>query len=267
MIEYLSQSMLNMWARCPEQFRRRYIDNDIIPPKIAARIGTGLHKGAQVNHVCKRITHKDEPLSVVQDAARDGYIAAIQEGVFFTTEEVSTAKKQLAEGVDVTTSLARVYHESLAPLVNPELVEEKLILEIDELPIPFAGTIDVYTSDKWWLDMKSAEKKWPLSKADNDIQATLYNELIRERTGTYPKKLSFEVFTKSKLEHQTVETTRTPQDFETLILRAKAMLDSIKAGVFMPADPSSFLCSRNYCGYWNSCPYISTRLKNSKAQK
>lgn len=264
MIEYLTQSMLNMWSRCPEQFRRRYIENDIIPPRIAARIGTGLHKGAQVNHLAKRTTHQDEPLSVVQDAARDGYLTAIQEGVFFTPDEVPGAKKQLAEGVDTTTSLARTYHESLAPLVQPNLVEEKLILEVDELPIPFAGTIDVYTSDQWWLDLKSADKKWPLNKAVNDIQATLYNELVRERTGSYPKKLSFEVFTKSKLEHQTVETTRTPQDFEALILRSKAMLSSIKAGVFMPADPSSWMCSANWCGFWNSCPYIPTRLKLTK---
>lgn len=264
MIDDLSQSKINMWSRCQEQFRRRYVENDIIPPKIAARIGTGLHKGAQVNHVAKRITHKDEPLSVVQDAARDGYVSAIQDGVFFPPEEVSGARKQLAEGVDITTSLAKIYHESLAPLVQPDLVEEKLILEVDELPIPFSGIIDVYTVDRWWIDLKSADKKWPISKVNNDIQATLYNELIMERTGSYPKKLSFEVFTKTKFEHQTVETTRTPQDFAVLIRRAKTMLASIKAGVFVPADPSSWLCSPNWCGYWNSCKYIPARLKQFK---
>jgi hypothetical protein len=264
MIESISQSALNMWDRCGEQFRRRYIEEDIMPPGIAARIGTGVHKGAEVNHRAKKITRKDEPLSVVQDAARDGYINACQEGVYFAPDEVASAQKTLADGVDITTNLAKLYYGSLAPKVQPAIVEERLFLEVDELWLPFSGIVDVYTEDDWLPDLKTADKKWPNGRADTEIQATLYNELVAADTGHYPAKISFEVFTKSKMEHHSFETTRTYDDFAILIEKAKILLKSIKAGVFPPAPPGNWACSSAWCGYFFSCPYISPRLKNTK---
>jgi len=38
-VDFLTKSMLGMFARCPAQFERRYINNEIIPPGIAARQG------------------------------------------------------------------------------------------------------------------------------------------------------------------------------------------------------------------------------------
>jgi len=106
MIEYINQTILNAWSMCPERVRRRWIEGEIIPPGIAARIGSGVHKGAEVNHLAKIISGKDEPLDVIQDAARDGYMKSIQEGVFFAPDEAASARKQLAEGVDTTVTLA-----------------------------------------------------------------------------------------------------------------------------------------------------------------
>lgn len=264
MIDSITQSAMNMWDRCGEQFRRRYIEDEIIPPGIAARIGTGLHKGAEVNHKAKKISRKDEPLSVVQDAARDGYVHACQDGVYFPPDELGSAKKTLIEGVDVTTKLAKLYHESLAPKLQPVIVEERLFLEVEELWLPFSGIVDVYTEDDWLPDLKTSDKKWPNGRADTEIQTTLYYELMVSRTGHYPRKISFEVFTKSKMEHWSFETIREPDDFLILVEKAKIMLKSIKAGIFHPAQPGSFWCSVKWCGYWFSCPYISQRLKNTK---
>ena len=235
MIEYLSQTMLNQWARCPEQFRRRWIEGEIVPPGIAARVGTGLHKGAEVNHRAKIVTGKDEPLSVVQDAARDGYIKGIQQGVFLSEEEVPSAKKLLSDGVDSTVRLAKLYRQSLAPKVHPVLVEKTVYLVEPSLPVPFRGIIDVVADGGWLLDIKSAHKKWPESRTENDIQATLYGELVRSETGQYPRRISFEIFTKLESEHQSIETTRTPEDYRQLVSRAQLMLASIEAGIFPPA--------------------------------
>lgn len=264
MIESITQSIINMWDRCGVQLEFRYMRDIVIPPGIAARIGTGFHKGAEVNHKAKLSSRKDEPLSVVQDAARDGYVQACQEGVFFAPEDVASAKKQIAEGVDVTTNLAKLYYESLAPKVQPEIVEERLFLESEELWLPFSGIIDVYTEDKWLPDLKTADKKWPSGRSDTEVQATLYNELVAAKTGTYPAKISFEVFTKSKMEHHSFETVRSRDDFGILIEKAKLMLKGIKAGIFHPAQPGSWWCSSSWCGYWFSCHYISERLKNTK---
>lgn len=262
MIEFVSQTMLGQWFRCPEQFRRRWIENEIIPPGIAARIGTGLHKGNEVNCRAKIVTGQDEPLSVVQDAARDGYVKALQEGVFFPPDEVPTAKEKMAEGVDTTVTLAGLYHKSLAPQVQPAMIERRILMEAPGLDVPFAGTVDVLTTDGWWFDIKSAARKWPEGRADSDVQATLYGELVRAETGKYPARLSFEIFTKTKEPaHQHIETTRQPEDFDALVSRSQVMLRSITAGIFPPAEVGHWLCSPKWCGYWYSCPYIPAHKK------
>lgn len=261
MIEFLSQSMIGQWGRCPEQVRRRWIEGDIIPPGIAARIGSGVHKGAEINHAQKIHTGIDEPLDVIQDAARDEYVRRVNDGVFFPVEELPTAKKQLSEGVDMVTALAWLYRESLAPLVNPVAVERVITLE-DDLPLPLRGIVDVYTHDKWLPDIKTAARKWPQSSADSSIQATLYRQLIKEEFGEYPEKISFEVFTKGKKPaHHSIETTREAADYEILKLRIHSVMKSINAGIFPPAEAGHWCCSRRWCGYYYSCQYIPKHKK------
>jgi hypothetical protein len=260
-IDRIRQSSLDTWERCPEQFRRRYLEGEIVPPGIAARIGTGLHKGAEVNHRGKIRTGSDEPLDVVQDAARDGYVRSLGNGVFFPPEEVPSARVQLAEGVDVTTMLAGVYHTSLAPHIRPKLVEETVYMDVDAIPLPISGTIDVLTEDGWLPDLKTAAKAWPKGRADKSNQATIYNELVKSATGEYPDKISFEVFTKAKAEHHSYETARTPEDFSVVRMKIDLMLRMIGAGLFPPASSDSWMCSPRYCGYYYTCRYIPNHKK------
>ncbi|TVM31204.1 PD-(D/E)XK nuclease family protein [Oceanidesulfovibrio marinus] len=269
MLEYLSQSMISSWELCPERFRRRFLEGEIIPPGIAARIGTGVHKGAEINHIQKIHTGEDEPKDVIQDAARDGYKKALEKGVFFAPGEASTAKKQLADGVDTVVTLAGLYRDSLAPQVQPTLVEETIYLDDSRLPIPFRGTIDVLAvdgKDRTWLpDIKTASAKWGQSKADESPQASLYSRLVLEATGHWPDKVSFEVFVKTKTPaHQSVETVRRPEDYDILVVRAQAILAVIERGIFPPAQAGSWTCSPKWCGFWWSCKYIPTHKKDTR---
>jgi hypothetical protein len=266
--------MIGMWERCPEQFRRRYIENESIPPGIAARIGTGVHKGAEVNHKAKYKTGQDEPLDVVQDAAVQGYKDAIDDGgVFFPITEKSGAKSEIAKGKDTVASLASLYHQSLAPSILPRFVEKKILMDVDDLPVPLSGIIDVLSNtnkrektdenqDLWLPDIKTAAKKWSQAQADSNIQMTLYNQLVKALTGIYPKKISIEVFTKTKMAaHHQLITERKKEDFNMLIKKIKLMWQTINAGIFAPAQAGSWICSYNYCGYWWSCSHIAEYKK------
>lgn len=263
MFNEIHQSMISSWDLCAERFRRRYIDGEIIPPGIAARVGTGCHKGAEINHLQKINTGKDLPVSDIQDAARDGYMKSIQEGVFFAPDEANTAKKQLSEGLDDTVRLAKVYAESVAPLIIPIMAEKKLSVTIQGIELPIVGTLDVYTADKWLPDLKTASSKWAQDKADSSPQPTLYRELIKEETGFYPEKMSFEILVKNKTAvHQSIETTRDESDLEALKKRINLMLLMIEKGIFPPADPSGWSCSPKWCGFYFSCSYISFHRKH-----
>jgi PD-(D/E)XK nuclease superfamily len=261
-LRFISQTMINQWDRCPAQFEKVQIEGIRIPPGIAARIGTGTHAGADVNHRAKIITGEDEPLDVVLDAARDGYLHAVVDGgVFVPHEELSSAKQQISDGLDMTVKLARLYRESLAPQIQPRYVEEEIYLAHPDLPVPFRGTIDVLTKDHWWIDIKTAERKWANGRADHEVQATLYWALVKEKTGKPPSRMTFEVLTRSKLEHQTNETTRTKEDMDLLVRKTKLIVQAIEAGIFLPAQPGSWICSPKFCGFWWSCEHVPSHRK------
>jgi hypothetical protein len=261
MIEYLSQTMINTWSRCQQQFYFRWIENKIIPPRLAAHIGSGVHKGNEVNLKAKLVTGEDEPLDVVTDAARDGYVKRLKsDGVFFPPAEKSEARVRMAEGIDVTIGLAKTYHAQIAPGIKPKIVEKYLSIDTG-LAVPITGVIDIVTEDLALIDLKTAAKKWPQGRADESIQATIYNELASYELGRYPQSIEFDVLIKGKEEPQKLMTMRTKDDWDALIMRIKAMLKAINAGVFQPAPPESWHCSPSYCGFWVICPYISKGRK------
>ncbi len=263
MIEYINQSLLNSWDLCPERVRRRWIEGEIIPPGIAATIGTGVHGGIEVNHKAKIKTGLDEPKDVILDAARDAYVKKLnEEGVWFPPDEVSSARKKIAEGLDVTVHLAGLYADKIAPLIIPTMVEEEIYLPDLELPIPWRGTLDVYTQDRWLPDFKTASSRWQQAKADASYQATLYRELVKIKTGEYPKKITFEILVKNKKPiHQSLKTERTNEDFQMLRKKAKLVLTLIQSGTFPPAPQGSWTCSPKWCGYWWTCPWIPAHKK------
>ena len=44
---------------CPERYRRRYVNQEIVPPGISLIRGTSVHKGAEHNHRQKIKSHID----------------------------------------------------------------------------------------------------------------------------------------------------------------------------------------------------------------
>jgi PD-(D/E)XK nuclease superfamily len=165
-MEALTQSMLGMFLRCPHQFERRYLRGLIIPPGISARRGSATHKAAQINHEQKLHTQEDLPLDELQDAARDSYVRMIkEEGVFIPKDQIAGKDTLLAKGLDAAIRLTTLYRESLAPAIQPILVEEKMTMEVG-LDLPLQGTIDVLTADHWLPDLKTADKSKGPKDAD-----------------------------------------------------------------------------------------------------
>ncbi len=199
---------------------------------------------------------------MVMDAARDGYVSALKGGVFFAPNEKSTAKKQMAEGVDKVVGMAKLYLIGLAPSIDPDMIEERIIIPVPGISVPLSGAIDLTDKNSWMIDIKTAGKKWPESKAEGSIQATMYAALYHTKTGNYPSKISFEIFTSTKTPvHQSIETKRNEKDFEVLKLRIQQIINSMNAGIFPPAEPGHWSCSPKWCGYWWTCQYIPEHKK------
>jgi putative RecB family exonuclease len=266
MIDHISASSLEQYERCQVQWEFRRIHNRIMPPGIAAHIGKGTHKAAEVNMKAKRVTGKDEPLDVVTDAARDGFVYSLREqGLFVPRSEAGVEKTQMEDGLKTTISMAKTYLKHIAPSRFPQSIEKTLYSTIPELPVPIMGIVDLITQDNVVSDLKTGAKKWPQTRADKSIQATVYDKLVSDFTGK-PAGIEFTIIIKGKEEVQVVTTERDESDLKVLVKRIKSMLVGVESGIFNPTHPDNWWCQELYCGFFPICPWIgpSQRRKDTK---
>ncbi len=257
MITIIRQSMVGMWLRCPEAFRRRHIEGDIMPPGITARRGSSAHKAAQVNHRQKIKTGLDLPLDDLKDAARDEYVSLLtNEGVYIPKAQLSEKKKILNEGLNEALQATAIYHREIAPKIQPVSAEATIEADIPGIPLPVRGTLDCEDADSFIQDLKVMKRKnqdW----ADREIQPSFYYMLFRAAHGRWPRGFKYQVVIPNKeMVHEELVTTRDMQKLKVLFRIIDAFLKDLKSGNFKPADPASWICDPEYCGYYNSCQYV-----------
>ena len=134
----------SLGMKCMEQFRRRYIEKDVIPPGVALIVGTGTHKGVDANMTHKIETGELLPVDAVADAARDGVNEAWESGgVKLEADEVAKGIKVVrGEAVDKAVRLARLHATETAPAINPTHAERPWSLEITGRTAPLTAPWD-----------------------------------------------------------------------------------------------------------------------------
>ncbi|MCP3967530.1 MAG: PD-(D/E)XK nuclease family protein [Lentisphaerae bacterium] len=260
MIKSIHQSMINMASRCGEQFRRRYIEGEIILPSIAAARGTSVHTASEVNLTYKVVNQVDMPLNDLKDATRDGYIDVIKDGIFLSKGEQPSKKSLLNNGLNDALRCTEIYHQYVAPQINPIAVEQSFKIDIG-LDLPIAGRID-YQEQPIIGDLKTAARAWPKGKIFQELQPIFYSLAHEKLVGIRPEFV-YNILIAPRNKEGKPTTAKydeqrrvvTDQDYQMLIARIKVFLKMLKAGIFLPADPSGWICSSKWCGYYQTCPY------------
>ena len=263
MITEIHQSSLNMALRCGEQFRRRYIDNDIIPPGVAAGRGTGVHKANEINLKQKIVTQKDMSLEDLQDAARDAYIQTFNNGVYVPKDMLSEKKKLINIGLNDTLRCTKVYIDNVAPIIKPIEIEKEFKLDVVGLELQLAGRMD-YQEAPVVGDLKTTTMKWQQDRIKNEIQVPFYSYVHRQETGINPTfRYDVLIARRNKAneptseEYQPLEYLCSETDYKALFAKIKTFINLLKAGVFPPSNPTNWWCgSDKWCGYYWTCPYM-----------
>jgi hypothetical protein len=109
-------------------------------------------------------------------------------------------------------------------------------------------------------DLKTSGKSKSQKEADVSIDLTMYASLVAYHIGKWPEKVSLEVLVNSKTpKHQSLVSHRGPNDFFVLMHRVQVVWAQIKTGLFPPCAPDFWMCSPEWCGYFNSCKYSVKR--------
>ena len=260
MTDYLSPSQLVEFQRCGEAWRRRHLEEDFVPPGIAAVTGRSVRETALA---CLRRRQQGETPGPEEtaDLAADAYRRGLARGVHLAPEELSCAAALLGKGRDNAVSLALLFRRALLPALSPLLVEEKVELDL-ALPLPVRVTLDCCTATGEVHAFSSASRRWNPDKAHAAPGPALWPAALDKAAGIRPARMVFNVLIAAGTPAlQRVETTRHAGDLAPVLRQFRLMIASINAGIFPPAAPESWHCSPRWCGYFYSCPHIPAARK------
>ncbi len=259
MIREIHQSMLNMALRCGEQFRRRYIEGEIIPPGVAAIRGKAVHKANEVNLAAKIKTGKDEPLETLLDAAEHAFVSEARGGIYLTRDELPEKRKILEDSLNQTLSLTRLYRAEVAPEIQPVCVERKFVIDAG-FSLPLAGIMDIEQADTI-DDIKTSNAKWPENRIREEIQPAFYSFAYEHEFGRRPGfKYHILVPYKTGPQRQVQTWRAEAPDYDALRSRILIFERILQTGTFAPASPGAWWCAEKWCGYWLTCPYVGNAL-------
>jgi hypothetical protein len=262
---YVSATQIDMLCRCGEQYRRRYVEKEVIPPGIAMLKGSGFHRGAEINMRQKIDSHEDMPVKEIVDAAVEEFRLQTQGGYQLSDEEVARGPTSvIGEAIDELATMAEVHAEQQAPDYQPVLVEQAV-----RIPLPgthdLLGVIDLADDKSRIVDFKTSKKKKSAGDAHESVQLTIYAASWQSLHQAPPAlvRLDTVVSTKTRCERQVLDSTRCDKDFSALASRINMVTSAISSGVFLPASPGSWWCGPKWCGFWASCPYINSERRDA----
>ena len=247
-IDHLSYTQLNMYVRCPRQYYYRYVEQKIYPPKARLCQGRAFHSAHEDGFVRKMADHKGYKTSDLMILFAEYFDKEVQnsEPVF---EEGETHGKLLDEGVKATD----VYGKAKARYIYPKHVEMPFEIGFKNAPFTFKGYIDVIDTCNRLLDIKLRSKRYSDKDKDTDLQLTSYFVGYREVFGTNPEEIAWDVtLLQKEIKFERVPVTRTETDIKHFLLTVADVAKAIRTGIFYP-NTTSFLCSKEWCGYYQIC--------------
>jgi hypothetical protein len=253
-VRQLSHSSLALFWRCPERWRRRYLEREREPLGAPAALG-GAVGAAVAAHLAARL--RGEHLSLLD--IDDLFCAE-------WAQRVPTARLGAGETPDGMRregrALVVAYLARIAPLLRPESVERKLELRFDgQADWSVVGYLDVEDATGEIVDLKVRGRHVSQADADQSAQATLYL-LARALEGRPAPRFVFHSLRRTKIgvDIALVPTRRTPAQlaaFERRIAQtARAIARCVESGDWPLAAPEGWWCGggQHGCPHYPTCP-------------
>lgn len=266
-MKQLHATQMDTLCRCGIQFERRYVKGEIIPPAVAMLVGTATHAGAERN-----LRHKAETgnLLEIEDALETAVDSL--KGNWDASDVRLDEKEQekglavvKGEAIETVVALSTVHAEVVAPNMDPMSpahVEREFVVDVKGYDYQLVGKIDLQEKNGVVSDIKTKNKSMSQADADGSMQMSAYAlaTFVLDQTPS-PINVRFDVLVKLKKgpEYRPVESTRGKEEMIRFLRRVEQASKVLESGIFTPADPNAWWCSKRFCGYAETCPFWSGR--------
>jgi hypothetical protein len=259
-----NNSALTKLERCGEAFRRRYVEGEYVPPSPRMLRGTVVHKVASAAMLRKLEEHAVPSTEEAKDLAATEFEQQWAGGVSLDAEPIEgSADLEKARSKDFAVDLSEFYVSGVAPRVEPVAVERHIEVRPKDSDLVIHGTMDLVArvpEGEIVRDLKTSEKSPSKDTADKSQQLSFYAMLRQAEVGALPVKLTLDYLVRTparaERKHVPLDTVRDPEDVQALVNRLNTGVEAVKRGVFMPTNPDSWWCSRQWCEYHASCVYV-----------
>ena len=256
-VEKLSVSSLNLLARCPERWHRRYILREYEPPNGKMLLGSSV--GAAEGQHYSQVIDTGEGFTLEQ--VQDEFSAEWDDRI--GREDVDWGDDKPGDLKDSGVAALDAYHTQVAPLIIPVSVEREFNLTWPGVDWGLTGFLDLEEQDGTVADLKVRGKKLMRADADTDLQASSYL-YARRAEGNPAPRFDFHTMVRTKRPYAEVVTTeRTDRQLDAfadrVFLAASEIHWRASNDAWSGAAPGAWWCSDKFCGYWASCPFGGAR--------
>jgi hypothetical protein len=253
-VRQLSHSSLALFWRCPERWRRRYLEREREPLGAPAALG-GAVGAALAAHLAAKLRGKTLSLLDTDDLFCAEWAQRAPAARLGKGETPQLLRRQ-------GRALVVAYLARIAPSLRPESVERKLELRFDgQADWSVVGYLDLEDASGEIIDLKVRGRHLSQADADQSTQATLYL-LARALEGRPAPRFVFHSLrrTKSGVDIALVPTRRTPAQLDAMERRvaqtARAIARCAETGDWPLAAPDGWWCGagEHGCPHFAACP-------------
>lgn len=256
-VDYLSLSSLRQFMRCPEAWRRRYIEKILEPPSGKMVLG-GAAGAALAQHYGHQL---ESGVGLSTEALLDEFCSEWDDRIH--REEVNWGSDSAGALKDGGVGTLHLYHKFVAnhpavvkngrtiteatPAIFPVSVEREFQLSWPGVQWCLTGFIDLEDADGLVRDYKATARKLPQRDADADLQPTVYLA-ARRAEGNPATGFRFDTLIRTQQPKiEVVKTDRSDADLDRLTNRIFTLAREIEwraeTDTWSGAAPGTWFCS------------------------
>jgi hypothetical protein len=250
----LSVSSLALFWRCPERWRRRYLEREREPQTGPMLVGKAV--GATVGaYFAARMAGEDLSAADADDLCRAEFDERLgQAGTELAGDEPDELREQSREAL-------RAYLTELAPGVRPVSVERRFELRFEGAEWSLVGYLDVEDASGDTIDVKVGAKHVSELRAERDPQPTAY-ELARRAEGQPEGSFVFHSVRRGPIRSGerclVVPARRSAKRLAAMEARiaqtAREIARCAESEDWPLSTPDGWWCAPGQCRFWSSCP-------------